>query len=77
MGPVDWPIATSQTRFGWASGSLAAGHRPAQRGVERQPQAVADHGLVGRGVPRGQGERRSVVEDLAALEVLEVRAARP
>ena len=42
---VDWPMATSQTSAGWASGP-APGDRRSQFGVQRQPQPVAEDALV-------------------------------
>ena len=56
---------------------LVPGHRPAELRVERQPQAVAGHGLVHGGVSGRERHPGRVREHLAALEVLEPRAADP
>ena len=52
---------------------VVAGDREAERGVERELQPVAHERLMQRGVSRSQRERGRSVEDLAELEVLEVR----
>ena len=54
---------------------LVAGHGAAQLGVEREPQAVAGHGLVHRGVPGGERHAGRLVEHLPVREVLEPRTA--
>ena len=54
---------------------VVARHLAAQRRVEREPQPVAGERLVQRGMARGQRQARRVVEHLAALELLEPRAA--
>ena len=55
--------------------SVTAGHGPAQRRVESEPQPVAGERLVQRGVAGAERQTGRVLEDLAALEVLEPGAA--
>src|SRR4051812_45193968 len=43
--------------------------------IEREAQPVAEERLVQRGVTRGECQRGRVLQDLANLEVLEVRPA--
>src|SRR3954452_2847346 len=45
--------------------------------VEREAQPVAEERLVQRGVTRGECQRGRILQDLANLEVLEVRPAHP
>ena len=68
-------MATSQTRLGWASIRPSPVTARAELRVERQPQAVAGHRLVHRGVPGRERHAGRVVEHLTVLEVLEPRPA--
>ena len=56
---------------------VPARHRPRERRVESEPQAVAGDGLVRRRVARAQREAGRVVEHLAVLEVLEPGTPHP